>query len=76
VRVGFEDVGQIEQIIVSKACDGRLDLGKASDRATTAISEPLHSCLEHVRSYHERPRAGRAFAAQFQLAAPPDGNAG
>jgi hypothetical protein len=74
VRLGFEDVGQIEKIIVSKACDGRFDLGKASGCATTAISEPLHSCLEHMCSYHKRPRACRGICRSVSAWVPPNGN--
>jgi hypothetical protein len=35
--LGFEDVGQIEQIVIAKACNTRLDLVKAFDRGNTAI---------------------------------------
>jgi hypothetical protein len=35
--LGFEDVGQIEQIVIAEACNTRLDLVKAFDRGNTAI---------------------------------------
>jgi hypothetical protein len=71
-RLGFEDVRQIEQIIVGKIPDRAFDLGNVFNRAITAISEPLHSCFEHALSYHEHRGAGRSIrcpASAWRLSA-------
>jgi hypothetical protein len=51
IKLGF--VGPIQQVVVGKACNTRLDFGKAFDRAIAAIGEPLLFYLKHTQSYHE-----------------------
>jgi hypothetical protein len=57
-RLGFENVRQIEEIIVGQIPDRAFDISNVFDRAITAIGKPLHSCLEHALSYHEHRGAG------------------
>jgi hypothetical protein len=46
IKLGF--VGPIQQIVVGKACNTLLDLGKAFDRAIAAIGEPFLFYLGHT----------------------------
>lgn len=65
IKLGF--VGPIQQIVVRKACNTRLDLGKAFDRAIAAIGQPLLFYLEHKQSYHEGLGAGNSAVWGFRF---------
>lgn len=65
IKLGF--VGPIQQIVIRKACNTRLDLGKAFDRAIAAIGQPLVFYLEHKQSYHEGLGAGNSAVWGFRF---------
>jgi len=65
-RIKLSFVGPIQQVVVGKACNTRLDLSKAFDRAIVAIGEPLLFYLEHTQSYDEGLGAGNSAVWGFR----------